>query len=145
MGLSVSRVGSAAQTKAMKKVAGKMRLELAQFRELAAFVQFSSDLDPDTKKKIARGELLTEILKQADLEPAPFEKAVVILYAALSGAMDNIPIPEAQSYASGLLDWLEKLHRDEILGAIRKSSDFTDEVEEKLKAAIKDYGISAKS
>ena len=145
VGLSVSRVGSAAQTKAMKKVAGKMRLELAQFRELAAFVQFSSDLDPDTKKKIARGELLTEILKQADLEPAPFEKAVVILYAALSGAMDNIPIPEAQSYASGLLDWLEKLHRDEILGAIRKSSDFTDEVEEKLKAAIKDYGISAKS
>src|SRR3989338_10323603 len=145
VGLSVSRVGSVAQTKAMKKVAGKMRLELAQFREIAAFVKFSSDLDPDTKKKIARGELFTEILKQADLEPVPFEKAVVILYAALSGAMDNIPIPEAQSYASGLLDWLEKLHRDEILGAIRKSSDFTDEVEEKLKAAIKDYGISAKS
>jgi len=145
VGLSVSRVGSAAQTKAMKKVAGKMRLELAQFRELAAFVQFSSDLDPDTKKKIARGELLTEVLKQTDLEPVPFEKAVVTLYVALSGAMDNVPINKAKNYADGLWDWLEKLHRGDILDAIRKSGDFESEVEEKLKGAVKDYGISAKS
>ena len=145
VGLSVSRVGSAAQTKAMKKVAGKMRLELAQFRELAAFVQFSSDLDSDTKKKIVRGQLLTEILKQTDLEPVRFEKTVVILYAALTGAMDNMPISNVQSHANGLWDWLEKLHRDKILNEIRKSGDFTTEVEEKLKEAIKDYGISSKS
>ena len=138
-------MGSAAQTKAMKKVAGKMRLELAQFRELAAFVQFSSDLDSDTKKKIVRGQLLTEILKQTDLEPVRFEKTVVILYAALTGAMDNMPISNVQSHANGLWDWLEKLHRDKILNEIRKSGDFTTEVEEKLKEAIKDYGISSKS
>ena len=89
VGLSVSRVGSAAQTKAMKKVAGRLRLELAQFRELQAFVQFASDLDESTRIKIQRGELLTEVLKQTDGSPVAFERQVVVLYAALNGYLDG--------------------------------------------------------
>ncbi|MBI2024304.1 F0F1 ATP synthase subunit alpha [Candidatus Giovannonibacteria bacterium] len=135
VGLSVSRVGSAAQTKAMKKVAGKLRLELAQFRELQAFVQFSSDLDPDTRKKIKRGELLTEILKQSDGEPVPFEKAVCVLFVALSGVVDDMPLTEARNFISGLMERLEKLHREDILEEIKKSRDFSNEVQEKLKSA----------
>jgi len=110
VGLSVSRVGSAAQTKAMKKVAGRLRLELAQFRELKAFVQFASDLDEATKKKIQRGELLTEVLKQNDREPMPFEKQVVILYAALNGFLDDVPLEKIKSFEEKFLDYLNKLH-----------------------------------
>ncbi len=124
VGLSVSRVGSAAQTKAMKKVAGKMRLELAQFRELAAFVQFASDLDEGTKKKIARGQLLTEILKQPDRQPIPFERQVVTLYAALNGYLDELPLTSVKKFESDFIDFLEKLHRDDVLMAIKTSGQF---------------------
>ena len=89
-GLSVSRVGSSAQTKAMKKVSGKLRLDLAQFRELQAFVQFASDLDENTKNQIARGQRLTEILKQVDNDPIPFEKQVVAIYMAVNGYLDGV-------------------------------------------------------
>ncbi|MEK7162467.1 MAG: F0F1 ATP synthase subunit alpha, partial [Patescibacteria group bacterium] len=139
VGLSVSRVGSAAQTKAMKKVAGRLRLELAQFRELQAFVQFSSDLDAQTRKKIHRGELLTEILKQADGEPVPFEKEVVALYAGISGLLDEVELSKIKIFMEGFLDWLEKLHREDILEKIRKTGDLPSEVEEKLKAALGNF------
>lgn len=142
VGLSVSRVGSAAQTKAMKKVAGKLRLELAQFRELQAFVQFSSDLDQDTQKKIKRGELLTEILKQADGEPVPFERAVISLYAALSGSMDGLQISQARNFIQRLLERIEKLHREDILEEIKKTKEFSPAVEEKLKAEIELFNKS---
>jgi F-type H+-transporting ATPase subunit alpha len=90
VGLSVSRVGSAAQTKAMKKVSGKMRLELAQYRELAAFAQFASDLDEETKNKIERGKRLVEVLKQDQYSPLPFERQVCIIYAAVNNHLDDV-------------------------------------------------------
>ena len=144
VGLSVSRVGSAAQTKAMKKVAGKLRLELAQFRELAAFAQFSSDLDEETRKKIKRGELLTEVLKQSDLDPVPFERAVIALYAALSGEMDDVVLADIKNFMDGVLSWVEKLHREDIMEEIAKSGDFSPQVEEKLKSAIEHFKKSQK-
>ncbi|MDP3947239.1 MAG: F0F1 ATP synthase subunit alpha, partial [bacterium] len=134
-GLSVSRVGSAAQTKAMKKVAGKLRLELAQFRELQAFVQFASDLDESTKKKIRRGQLITEILKQDDLAPLPFENQVAVFYAALYGHFDAVPVDSLRETERALLDYLEQLH-SETLAHIRESGDLAPAVEAELKDAI---------
>jgi len=136
VGLSVSRVGSSAQTKAMKKVAGRLRLELAQFRELQAFVQFASDLDEATKKRIDRGALLTEILKQRDREPIFFEQAVVVLYSALNGYIDDIPLEKAKRFEAHLVDYLEKRYRAEILDEIQKTGDLSEHVEARLKEVI---------
>ncbi|MFY9463250.1 MAG: F0F1 ATP synthase subunit alpha, partial [Candidatus Sungiibacteriota bacterium] len=122
-GLSVSRVGSAAQTKAMKKVAGRMRLELAQFRELAAFAQFASELDEGTRKRIERGRVLTEILKQPERAPLPFEKQVVLMYAGTNGYFDDVAPTEVAATALKLLDYLEKMHRDITLEQIQTSGD----------------------
>ena len=96
IGLSVLRVGSTAQIKAMKKVAGKLRLDLAQFRELAAFAQFGSDLDEATKKQIERGRRLTEVLKQGLYEPMPIENQVAVLYAAVNGYLNDVPVQEVK-------------------------------------------------
>ena len=134
-GLSVSRVGSSAQTKAMKKVAGKLRLELAQFRELQAFVQFASDLDENTKRKIARGRMVSEILKQDDAFPIPFEKQVTLFYAALNGYFDDIPLAECSATEKKFFEYLSKMH-DDILVSIRQDADIAPLTEEKLKAAI---------
>ncbi len=139
VGLSVSRVGSAAQTKAMKRVAGRLRLELAQFRELQAFVQFASDLDQATRDKIKRGELLTEVLKQVDGAPIPFEHQVVVLYAALNSYLDDIPLPHIKKWEAGFIDTLEKLHRKTVLDPILKTGELTQETEEALKNAIVGY------
>lgn len=139
VGLSVSRVGSSAQTKAMKKVAGKLRLELAQFRELRAFVQFASDLDESAKKQIKRGELLTEILKQSDGEPIPFEKQVVLIYAATGGFLDDIPLEKVSSFNAGLLDFLEKLHFEAVLKPVKETGDLSDEVKSRLNQAIEEF------
>ena len=139
VGLSVSRVGSAAQTRAMKKVAGQLRLELAQFRELAAFVQFASELDEATRKRIDRGRVLTELLKQSERSPVPFEKQVVVIYAGTHGYFDDVAPTDVGATATSLLDYLEKLHRADILDAIRESGDFTKETEEKLKSAIETF------
>ncbi|MBI2515209.1 F0F1 ATP synthase subunit alpha [Candidatus Wolfebacteria bacterium] len=136
VGLSVSRVGSSAQTKAMKKVASRLRLELAQFRELAAFVQFASDLDEATRQKIRRGELLTEILKQGDGEPIPFEKQVAILYAALNGFLDDVELQKMKEFENKFIDYLEKRHDEDILESIRESGELLKEVEDNLKSAI---------
>lgn len=138
VGLSVSRVGSAAQTKAMKKVAGKLRLELAQFRELAAFAQFASDLDDATKKKIARGELLTEILKQPDLEPIAFERQVLALYAALNGYMDEVNKADVKRFEREFLAFLDARHAD-ILGTIGSTGALDDATEARLKDAILEF------
>ncbi len=139
VGLSVSRVGSSAQTKAMKKVAGRLRLELAQFRELQAFVQFASDLDENTKKKIDRGERLTELLKQSDREPVAFEKQVVVLYAGINGFLDNIPKNRIREFEVKFLDYLEKIHREKILDAIGKTNELSEETEKNLKVIIEEF------
>jgi F-type H+-transporting ATPase subunit alpha len=138
-GLSVSRVGSAAQTKAMKKVAGKLRLSLAQFRELQAFVQFAADVDEQTKKRIRQGQLITEILKQPDLEPMPFEKQVVIFYAVLNDYFEKIEIADAKKVEKDFIEYLDKLHSKDILEPLREKGDLTEEIENKLKQAIKRF------
>ena len=138
VGLSVSRVGSAAQTKAMKKVAGRLRLDLAQFRELQAFVQFASDLDEATRKRIERGVLLTELLKQNDLEPMPFEEQVVVLYAGVNGHFDGTTVSEVKIKETKFIDFMKKMH-EEILEAIKNSGEFSAELEEKLKKAIGEF------
>src|SRR3989339_492231 len=135
-GLSVSRVGGAAQTKAMKKVAGKLRLELAQFRELQTFVQFASDVDETTKKRIKRGQVITEALKQPDLSPMPFEKQLIILYAMLNNYFDDIDTLELPAIQAKLIENVEKLHNMEIMEPLRKTGILTKEIEEKLKIAI---------
>jgi F-type H+-transporting ATPase subunit alpha len=139
VGLSVSRVGSAAQTKAMKKVAGKLRLELAQFRELQAFAQFSSDLDEGTKARIARGERLSEILKQPDREPIPFERQVISLFAALNGFFDAIPVSEVRAYEEELLNFIAKLHEDTVLKPLKETNELSVAVETALKKAMEDF------
>lgn len=137
-GLSVSRVGSAAQTKAMKKVAGKIRLELAQFRELQAFVQFASDLDENTKKQIRRGQLMVEILKQTDGEPLPFEKEVVVIYAAINGYFDDVELANIRATEAKLHDYMSKLHRA-ILDTIATTNTLDDATETKLKSALESF------
>ncbi|MBI4215509.1 MAG: F0F1 ATP synthase subunit alpha [Parcubacteria group bacterium] len=136
VGLSVSRVGSSAQTKAMKKVAGKVRLELAQFRELQAFTQFASDLDEATKKRISRGKLLTEILKQPDGKPIGFEYQVILYYAALNGFFDAIPQEKLSEAEQKLYRYMDDLHQEDIMEAISKSGELSAEVEGKLREAL---------
>lgn len=139
VGLSVSRVGSSAQTKAMKKVAGRLRLELAQFRELQAFVQFASDLDENTKQKIKKGEILTEVLKQGDGAPVPFEKEVVNLYAAIEGYMDDLPREKISAFQKDFLDYLEKLHLKTVLDPIRTTGNLDEKTEQNLKTALLEF------
>ncbi len=141
-GLSVSRVGSSAQTKAMKKVAGKLRLELAQFRELQAFVQFASDLDQATRDKIRRGQLIVEVLKQGDGAPMNFEMQTAIFYAALNGYLNDIELARIKSVETSLIEYLEKLHEPDILKPIRDSGELKEEVEEKLKKALEQFLIT---
>lgn len=138
VGISVSRVGSAAQTKAMKKVAGKLRLELAQFRELAAFAQFASDLDEGTKKKLQRGKILQQILRQGELEPMPFYKQVVAIFAATNGYFDDLDSSVALETSNKLLDYVEKMKKD-IFDELLKSGEITKELEPKLKSAIEEF------
>ncbi len=137
-GLSVSRVGSAAQTKAIKKIAGKLRLELAQFRELQAFVQFSSDLDESTRSKISRGQMITEILKQQDGAPMPFEEQAIVFYAALRGYFDKIAIERLKDTEEKLVTYFSKLHSN-ILETIRTSGDFSEETEKLAQSAIERF------
>lgn len=138
VGLSVSRVGSAAQTKAMKKVAGKLRLELAQFRELAAFAQFASDLDEGTRKKIQRGKILSQVLRQRELNPLPFEQQVAVIYAATNGYFDDIDSENALEISNGLLEYMNKMHK-EVFDKIRDAGEIKEDIEQKLKNAIEEY------
>lgn len=135
VGLSVSRVGGSAQIKAMKKVAGTLRLELAQYRELAAFSQFSSDLDAATQKQLARGQRLVEVLKQGQYVPYSVEKQVVIIYAAINGYLDELPLWALKQYEEELLSFIDEKH-PEIYRMIREQKDMTDELKNALKNAL---------
>ena len=131
-GLSVSRVGGAAQIKAMKKVAGTLRLDLASYRELEAFAQFGSDLDDETQKRLARGERTVEVLKQPVNAPIPVEKQVCILYALVNGFLDDVEVAEIRRFEVSLFNFLEEFHGD-LLAEIRQTKDF---VAEKLNGAL---------
>jgi len=137
-GISVSRVGSAAQTKAMKKVAGKLRLELAQFRELAAFAQFSSDLDKETKNKIERGQRLTEVLKQNQYSPLSMESQVVVIFATINGFLDDVEIEKVKDFEKKLLEYMEEKNKN-ILETIVKEKDLSKETDEKLRKEIENF------
>jgi len=139
VGLSVSRVGSAAQTKAMKQVAGKLRLELAQYRELAAFAQFgTSELDKGTRARLERGQRITEILKQPHSTPMPLEKQIMILYAAINGYIDDIPLDKVVAFETSFHRFVEANHPG-IGENITKEKDITAQTEEALKAAILEF------
>ena len=135
VGLSVSRVGSAAQVKAMKQVAGKIKGELAQYREMAAFAQFGSDLDATTQRLLNRGARLTELLKQGQFSPLKMEEQVVAIYAGVNGYLDPLPVNRVKAFESGLLSKMHASHAG-ILDAIRTSMDLADDTAAKLKAAV---------
>ncbi|MBW4467949.1 MAG: F0F1 ATP synthase subunit alpha [Pegethrix bostrychoides GSE-TBD4-15B] len=135
-GISVSRVGSAAQTKAMKKVAGKVKLELAQFDELQAFAQFASDLDQATRNQLARGQRLREILKQPQYSPLSVPEQVAIIYAGINGYLDEIPVEKITSFAKGLRDYLKTSKYSEIVG---NQKVLSEEAETSLKESINDF------
>jgi F-type H+/Na+-transporting ATPase subunit alpha len=135
VGLSVSRVGSAAQTKAMKKVSGSIKLELAQYREMAAFAQFGSDLDASTQKLLNRGARLTELLKQKQFSPLPFEEQTASIFAGTNGYLDSIAVTDVTRYEEAMLADLRANHAD-ILKTIRDSRDFSDDSKKALMAAL---------
>jgi len=138
VGLSVSRVGSAAQTKAMKKVAGTIKLELAQYREMAAFAQFGSDLDASTQRLLNRGARLTELLKQGQYKPMPFEEQVVSIFAGVNGYLDTIPAKQVTRFETSLLAHVRSAHAD-VLTDIRDKKDLSADTTAKLKALIGDF------
>jgi len=137
VGLSVSRVGSAAQIKAMKQVAGTIKLELAQYREMAAFAQFASDLDASTQRLLARGQRLTELLKQGQFSPMPIEEQVCSLFTGTRGHLDNLPVARIGDFEARLLDALRA--EGTILASIREKREIVKETEEKLRAFITDF------
>ncbi len=138
VGLSVSRVGSAAQIKAMKQVAGTIKNELAQYREMAAFAQFGSDLDAATQKLLNRGARLTELLKQPQFSPLKVEEQVVVLFAGTQGYLDPLPVERVGDFESGLLTFMREKH-PEILATIREEKELTDETTAKLREAVEAF------
>jgi F-type H+-transporting ATPase subunit alpha len=137
-GASVSRVGSAAQTKCMKQVAGKIKLELAQYREMASFAQFASDLDASSKQLIARGERLTEILKQPQYSPMKVEDQVVSIYLGVHGYLDSLKLSQVKHFEKYVLDRIKR-EAEEIVADIRENKKITDETETKLKSLLDQY------
>jgi F-type H+-transporting ATPase subunit alpha len=137
-GLSVSRVGGAAQTKAMKSVAGQLRLDLAQFRELAAFAQFGSDLDKATLARLTRGERVTEVLKQGQYMPMKMEEQVVVIYSGVNGYLDDLPKDKIQAFEDDFLKFMRSANAD-ILNAIRDTGKIDDATEDKLVKAINEF------
>ena len=138
VGLSVSRVGSAAQTKAMKQVAGRLKLDLARFRELAAFAQFASDLDKATQAQLARGQRLTELLKQPQYQPMPFENQVVSIYAVSNGYIDTFPVESVSRFEREVLAFIAQRY-PEIIPSILKEKAISKENEETLKSALSEF------
>jgi F-type H+-transporting ATPase subunit alpha len=138
VGLSVSRVGSAAQIKAMKQVAGSIKGELAQYREMAAFAQFGSDLDAATQRLLNRGARLTELLKQPQFSPLKTEEQVVVLFAGVNGYLDKLPVNKVGAFEKGLLTSMNSGHKD-LLESIRKEQAISDAIKEKLVAAIESF------
>ncbi len=138
VGLSVSRVGSAAQIKAMKQVAGKIKGELAQYREMASFAQFGSDLDQATQRLLNRGSKLTELLKQAQFSPLKVEEQVVVIYAGTSGLLDPLPLDRVKEFENGLLALMRSEHKD-VLDAIRDKAEMTADITANLKTILERY------
>jgi len=138
VGLSVSRVGGAAQVKAMKQVAGTMRLDMAQYRELAAFAQFGSDLDKVTQQRLNRGARLVELLKQPQYRPLPMQEQVASMYTATRGFMDEVPVLSVQKFETEFLEFLRNA-KPEVLNGIKEKKEITSELETKLKAAIEEF------
>jgi len=142
-GISVSRVGSSAQTKAMKKVSGRIKLELAQFRELEAFMQFSQDLDADTKRRIDAGQRMMAILRQKNSAPIPFERQAVIIYVAVNGYLGKTPVGRVPEFEEKFFSFLDSNAKD-LLPSIEKAREITAEHEEKLKKALEKFEESHK-
>jgi F-type H+-transporting ATPase subunit alpha len=138
VGLSVSRVGGSAQTKAMKSVAGQLKLELAQYRDLAAFAKLSSDLDKSTQMQLLRGEKMTELLKQPQYQPMPMEDQVAVIFGATKGFVNEIPTPRLQDWSRRLTGFLHEKHPD-IPAAIAQSGQLSDETKKKLEDAIVEF------
>jgi F-type H+-transporting ATPase subunit alpha len=138
VGISVSRVGGSAQIKAMKQVAGSLRLDLAQYREMAAFAQFGSDLDAATQRMLNRGTRLVELLKQGQYQPLPVEKQIVIIYAGTNGFVDHLPESALKKYEGELSRFLENRHPD-IYEDIRTKKELTDDLKTRLNAALKEF------
>jgi F-type H+-transporting ATPase subunit alpha len=138
VGISVSRVGGDAQTKAMKQVAGQLRLDMAQYRALAAFAQFASDLDKATRTQLERGQRMTELLKQPQYEPIPFARQVVAIFAGTRGYLDDIPIDRVSEFERSLLRWLEQ-NRADLEKTIEKDGRITDETDKALRDAIEEF------
>ncbi|MCB2081266.1 MAG: F0F1 ATP synthase subunit alpha, partial [Rickettsiales bacterium] len=138
VGLSVSRVGSAAQIKAMKQVAGSIKLELAQYREMEAFAQFGSDLDAATQKLLARGSRLTQLLKQDQYSPLLVEEQVVAIFAGVKGYLDKISADDVSRYEKELLDYIRSKHKG-ILKSVREEQKLSDKTEEQLKKALDEF------
>ena len=141
VGLSVSRVGSAAQIKAMKQVAGTIKLELAQYREMAAFAQFASDLDASTQRLLARGARLTEILKQTQYSPLPVEEQVVAIFAGVRGYLDKIAVADVGRFEKAALSEVRAKGKD-ILDAIRAEKELSDKIVERLVRFFDDFAKS---
>ncbi len=138
VGNSVSRVGGSAQIKAMRQVAGTMRLDLAQYREMAAFAQFGSDLDKATQAQLAKGERLVEILKQGQYQPLTVEKQVAIIYAANKGFLDDVPVSACRRFEAEFYGHLENRHPG-VLAGIREKKVLDAEIEGKLKIALDEF------
>ncbi len=138
VGLSVSRVGGNAQIKAMKQVAGKLRLDLAQYRELAAFAQFASDLDPETRAAIERGSRMTEILKQKQFVPMPVTSQAILIFAGSYGFLDDVPVARMAEFEEKYLEYMDSVHR-KLVAEIKKAGKFSDEIIADLKKAITDF------
>ncbi|OFZ79839.1 MAG: F0F1 ATP synthase subunit alpha [Bdellovibrionales bacterium RIFOXYD1_FULL_53_11] len=138
VGISVSRVGGSAQIKAMRQIAGSLRLELAQYREKAVFAQFGSDLDPATQKQLSRGQRLVEILKQGQYVPMPVERQIIIIYAGTKGFIDKHPVDRLKEYEQQLNDFIDKKHPDIFRDIVAKKT-LDDELKGKLDAALKEF------
>ena len=138
VGISVSRVGGAAQIKAMRQVAGSLRLELAQYRALAAFAQFGSELDAASQKQLARGQRLTELLKQAQFQPLPVEKQVLIIYAGTSGATDDLPVESCRRFETELYAFVESAYPN-LLPSIKEKKELSNEIKEEMNKALNDF------
>jgi F-type H+-transporting ATPase subunit alpha len=138
VGISVSRVGGSAQVKAMRQIAGTLRLDLAQYRELAAFAQFGSDLDKSSQAQLNRGRRLVEILKQGQFQPLPVEKQILIIYAGTNGFLDDLPVESIRDFEAGLYQFVEN-SRPGVLQQIREKKVLDDALKAELNSVLKEY------
>jgi F-type H+-transporting ATPase subunit alpha len=138
VGISVSRVGGSAQIRAMRQVAGSLRLDLAQYREMAAFAQFGSDLDATTQRMLSRGTRLVEVLKQGQYEPQPVENQVLIIYAGTNGFLDHLPESALKKYETELSRFVDTNHPD-LLSELRTKHELTDDMRDRLQSALQEF------